>query len=137
MVLLRPIDVHKLRYTVGDASAEGFFIATQYPDATLDSRGGLWDETFAQGGSNLREAQNFGNHLLIKVKAGKHNGCAVWAFTDNAVWSAVWNKGMLSVKHLFRIALDLKIACQVHEVFLHTCHISGDRMIAMGIDGGS
>ena len=100
MVPLRPTDSHKIRYTVGDASAEGFFIGTQYPDSSLATRGGLWDMAFAEGGSNLREAQNFGNHLLHEVKSGKHDGCAVWAFTDNAVWSAVWNKGMSSVKHL-------------------------------------
>ena len=33
MVPLRPIDAHKIRYVAGDASAEGFFIVTQYPDA--------------------------------------------------------------------------------------------------------
>ena len=137
MVPLRPTDSHKHRYTVGDASAEGFAIVTQYPDMTLTGRDGLWDELFAEGGSNLREAQNFGNHLLDEVKSGNHDGCAVWAFTDNAVWSYVWNKGMSSVKHLFRIAVDLKVACQEHEVFMHMCHISGDRMIATGIDGRS
>ena len=30
MLPICPTDVHKLRYTVGDASAEGFYIATQY-----------------------------------------------------------------------------------------------------------
>ena len=101
MIPLRPTDSHKIRYTVGDASAEGFSIATQYPDMTISFRDGLWSEAFAEGGSNLREAQNFGNHLLHEVLAGKHDGCAVWAGTDNAVWLAVWNKGMLSAKHIF------------------------------------
>ncbi len=137
MVPLRPTDSHKLRYTVGDASAEGFSIVTQYPDRSIQTRDGLWLESFAEGGSNLREAQNFGNHLLHEVESSKHDGCEVWACTDNAVWSAVWNKGMSSAKHMFNIALKLKVACQEHEVFLHTCHISGNRMIATGIDGRS
>ena len=123
MVPLQPTDCHKLRYTVGDASAEGFSIVTQYPDISIQTRDGLWKESFAEGGSNLREAQNFGNHVLIEVETGRHDGCEVWTFTDNAVWSAVWNKGMSTVKHLFDIALKLKVACQVHEVFLHTGHI--------------
>jgi hypothetical protein len=101
MVPLRPTDSHKIRYTVGDASAEGFAIVTQYPDMTITARDGLWDELFAEGGSNLREAQNFGNHLLEEVKSGNHDGCAVWAFTDNAVWSYVWNKGMSFIRNLF------------------------------------
>jgi hypothetical protein len=33
--------------------------------------------------------------------------------------------------------LDLKIACIEHEVYLRPCHISGDRMIATGMDGWS
>jgi len=79
LVPVRPTDAHKLRYVVGDASAEGFFIATQYPDLSITTRGGLWEDEFAEGSSNLREAQNFGNHLLDEIKAGKHDGCAVWA----------------------------------------------------------
>jgi len=137
MIPLRPTDSHKIRYTVGDASAEGFSIATQYPDTTISFRDGLWSEAFAEGGSNLCKAQNFGNHLLHEVLASKHDGCAVWAGTDNAVWSAVWNKGMSSVKHLFNIALNLKVACQDHEVYLHIYHLSGDRMIKTGLDGRS
>ena len=137
MVPLRPSEAHKLRYVVGDASAEGFSIVTQYPDLRLDSRDGLWEELFAEGGSNLREAQNFANHLLVEIRSGKHDGCAVWAGTDNAVWSAVWHKGMSTVKHLFNLAVQLRIECHAHEVFLHLFHISGNRMIATGVDGRS
>ena len=137
MTPLRPTDAPKLRYVVGDASAEGFFIATQYPDGHLTMRGGLWQESFADGGSNLREAQNFGNHLLEEISSGRHDGCALWGFTDNAVWSHVWSKGMSTVRHLFSLALDIKVAAQEHEVWAHMCHISGGRMILTGIDGGS
>ena len=35
MVPLRPTDSHNIRSTVGDASAEGFSIATQYPDISI------------------------------------------------------------------------------------------------------
>ena len=125
MVPLRPTDSHKLRYCVGDASAEGFAIVTQHLDLSTETRHGLWDKLFAEGGSNLREAQNFGNHLLHEVKAGTPDGCAVWACTDNSVWSAVRIKEISTVKHLFNIALNLKVECQKHEVFLNTCYISG------------
>ena len=33
--------------------------------------------------------------------------------------------------------VELKVECQAHEVYLHSCHISGDRMIRSGIDGMS
>ena len=69
---------------------------------------------FSEGRSNLRETQNFKNHLLGEVQAGTHDGCAVWAATENAVRSAVWSKGMSSGRYLFKIALDLKVACQEH-----------------------
>ena len=85
MVPLRPAEAHMLRYIVGDASAEGFSIVTQYPDLALDCRDGLWDESFAERGSNLREAQNFANHCLVEIKSGKHDGCSLWVATDNAV----------------------------------------------------
>ncbi len=132
---LRPTDKGKLRYVGGDASAEGFSWATQYPSGRLETRHGLWEEAFARGGSNLREAQNQVNHLLADVRAGRHDGCEVWCVTDNAVWAAVWNKGMSSAQHLFSLVVDLKVACRDHEVWLHLLHISGDRMIACGLDG--
>ena len=134
---IRPTDKHKLRYVIGDASAEGFGTGTQYPDRRVVGRDGLWVEAFAQGGSNLREAQNQVNHLLVEIRAGRHDGCELWVFTDNAVWSAVWYKGMSSAKHLFELVLLLKLECRAHEVYAHLCHISGDRMIATGMDGWS
>ena len=135
MVPLRPTDKGKLRFYVGDASREGFGGATQYPDGMVQSREGLWESGFAQGGSNLREAQNQVNHLLWEIRAGMHDGCELWAATDNAVWSAVWTKGMSNARHLFDLVLTLKQEARQHEVFLHCFHISGDRMIASGVDG--
>lgn len=35
------------------------------------------------------------------------------------------------------MSLRLKILCQKHNVFLHLCHISGECMIASGMDGWS
>ena len=134
---LRPSDGRKVRYTVGDASAEGFGAGTQYPDGRLIGRDGLFQTEFAKGGSNLREAQNQVNHLLDDIKAGLHDGCEVWCATDNAVWSAVWNKGLSTARHLFNLVLQLRLEARKHEVYLHVFHISGDRMIACGMDGWS
>lgn len=134
---IRPTDAGKIRYAIGDASAEGFGMATQYPDMTIEARDGLWEEEFSKGGSNLREAQNIGNHLRADIQSGKHDGCELWSVTDNAVWSYVWTKGLSSVRHLFELVLDVKILARVHEVYVHTLHISGDRMIATGTDGRS
>jgi hypothetical protein len=47
---------------------------TQLPDGTIVSREGLWKSGFAQGGSNLQEAQNQVNQLLWEIKARKHDG---------------------------------------------------------------
>ena len=137
VVPLRPSDAKKVRYTVGDASAEGFGAATQFPDMTLRGRDGLFMDDFARGGSNLREAQNQVNHLLDDIKAGLHDGCEVWCATDNAVLSAVWNKGLSTARHLFNLVLELRLQAREHEVYLHVFHISGERMIACGMDGWS
>ena len=137
MVPIRPTSSHKLRYLLGDASAEGFAIATQYPNGRVEFKDGLWLEELSDGGTNLREAQNHVNYLLASIKEGKHDGCEIWAGTDNAVFSAVWHKGMSSARHLFNLVLELKVECLKHEVWLHVFHVSGDRMIACGIDGGS
>jgi hypothetical protein len=131
----RPTDKHKLRFFVGDTSREGFGGATQFPNGLVSSREGLWDLMFAEGGSNLREAQNQVNHLLSEIRAGLHDGCKVWAATNNSVWSAVWNKGLSSARHLFYLVLTLKQEARKHKVFLHCFHISGERMIASGVDG--
>lgn len=136
-VYIRPSSASKYRYYVGDASREGLGGATQFPDGRILGRRGVWDPKFAEGGSNLREAQNQVNHLLAEVRAGLHDGCALWAFTDNAVWSAVWRKGLSTSRLLFNLVLQLRIACREHEVYLMVCHISGDRMIETGVDGWS
>ena len=136
-VSLRPTDAHKLRYMVMDAAAEGFSNVVQFPELRLNASDGLWDEGFAEGGSNLREAMCFGNKALLDVRSGVHDGCALWAATDNAVWSHVWSNGMSSAIHLFDLVLELKVECQKHEVFIHCFHISGNRMIATGVDGRS
>jgi hypothetical protein len=136
-VYIRPSSANKFRYYVGDASAEGFGGATQFPDGTIRGRKGAWERDFAQGGSNLREAQNQANHLLNEIRSGVHDGCEVWAATDNGCWMAVWLKGLSTAIHLFKIVLELKIECRRHEVYLHVFHIAGTRMILTGIDGWS
>ena len=72
-----PTDISKLRYVIGDASAEGFGAGKQYPDLVFEGRDVLWRTEFAEGGSNLREAQNLANHLLADIRAGKHDGYKV------------------------------------------------------------
>ena len=44
---------------------------------------------------------------------------------------------MSSTKHPFNLVVELNVKCQAHKVYLHSCHISGDRMIRSGIDGMS
>jgi hypothetical protein len=135
MVPLQLTDKGKLCFFVGDASRQGFGGATRFPDATVVTREGLWDPDFAKGGSNLREAQNQVNHLLQEIQIGKHDGCKVWAATNNSVWSAIWNKGSSSARHLIDLVLTCKQEARKHEVFLHCFHILGNRMIASGVDG--
>ena len=85
MIPILPTDRGKLRFFCSNTSHEVFGGATQYPHGTLTSREGLWDLQFAKGGSNLRKAQNQVNHLLLEIRAGKHDGCELWAVTDNSV----------------------------------------------------
>ena len=44
-------------------------------------------------------------------------------------------KGMSHARHLFHLVLTLKQVAREHEVYIHCFHISGDRMIASGVDG--
>ncbi len=85
MVPIHPTDKGKLCFFVGDAPREGFGGATQFSVGMVMSREGLWEPDFSGGGSNLREAQNQVNHLLHEIRMGMHNGCKVWAATNNAV----------------------------------------------------
>lgn len=135
VVQIRPTDIHKLRYSVGDASAEGFAIAVQYPLLVVEERDGLWLDEYSAKSSNLREALNIANHLKHDIALGKHDGCEIWQATDNAVWSAVCSKGLSSVRHLFDLLVELKLLAHKHNVFWRCFHISGARMIATGIDG--
>ena len=132
-----PDDKGKVRYHVGDASAKGFAAGTQYPDLMIEGRDGLWRPDFAFGGSNLREAQNIVNHLHYEIREGQQDGCEIWSASDNAVWAQVRHKGMSSAKHLFNLVLELRLVAREHEVWIHMFHISGNRMIATGMDGRS
>jgi hypothetical protein len=136
-VYIRPASARSYQYYIGDASREGLGGATQFPDGTIKGRCGVWKAEFATGGSNLREAQNQVNQLLQEVRAGLHDGCELWAITDNGCWSMVWLKGLSTAIHLFALVLELKVECRNHEVYLHVCHISGSRMIESGMDGWS
>jgi hypothetical protein len=135
MVPIQPTDKRKLRFYIGDASQEGFGGVTQLPNSTIVSQEGLWESGFAQGGSNLQEAWNQVNQSFWEIKAGNHDGCKLWAATNNSVWSAVWTKGMSNAWHLFDLVLTLKQAAREHEVYIHCFHISGDKMIASGVIG--
>jgi hypothetical protein len=42
---------------------------------------------------------------------------------------------MSNAQHLFYLVLSLKQEAQRHKVYINCFHISGDRMIASGIDG--
>lgn len=110
-VFIRPASSSAYHYYIGDASREGLGGATQYPDGTIRGRRGVWKADFAEGGSNLREAQNQVNHLISEIRAGMHNGCEVWAITDNGCWSAVWLMGLSTAAHLFYLVLELKVEC--------------------------
>ena len=132
---IRPQEKNMVRYACGDASAEGFGQAMQYPELIVDERDGLWLPEISEKSSNLREALNIANHLEQDIRMGLHDGCEIWQATDNAVWCAVCNKGMSSVRHLFDLLVKIKVLCYEHEVFYHCFHISGDRMIATGVDG--
>ena len=136
-VSIWPTDNGKIRYVIGDASAKGFGYGTQYLDLQFEGRDGLWEVFFPQGGSNLREGHNLTNHFLGEIHVGKHDGCEVWCFTDNAVWSYVWTKELSNAQHLFYLMLELHIEVRKHEVYLWTCHLSERRMIATGMDGWS
>ena len=62
---------------IGDVSAEGFAIATQFPSREVRTKDGLWKVEYAEGGSNLREATNHVNYLLKSISEGDHNGCKI------------------------------------------------------------
>eukprot|EP00804_Cyclotella_cryptica_P007709 CCRYP_001331-RA/>CCRYP_001331-RA protein AED:0.40 eAED:0.40 QI:0/0/0/1/1/1/2/0/264 len=125
-VFICPASSSCYRYYVGDASREGLGGATQFPDLKIRGRRGMWLANFSSGGSNLREATNHVNHLIREIREGLHDGCELWAFTNNGVWSADWLKGLSTAKHLFTLVLKLRIECRIHEVYLNVCHISGN-----------
>lgn len=134
-VPIRPTEAGKIRYLVGDASAEGFGMAIQYPNLEIEIEDGLWTEEFSEQSSNMREAANHAMFILKVVKTGRHDGCKLWDGTDNHVWSMVWNKVLSDSRHLFYLALELRLVCKEHEVWLHVFHMSGNRMIKCGMGG--
>ena len=78
---------------------------------------------------------NIANHLKHDIVSGRHDGCKVWLAMNNAVWLAVCNKGLSTTRDLFLLLVDIQLLCYEQMGSLHPFNISGNRMIATGIDG--
>ena len=44
---------------------------------------------------------------------------------------------MSTARHLFDLAVQMRVECQARDIYFRLFHISGDRMISTGIDGRS
>ena len=132
---VRPKSKEDVVYIGGDAAAGGYGAGTQDWRGNVRVQYGIWSEWETSKGSNWREATNLARHFHADVKTGALDGKEVWLVTDNLVWSYILKKGMSSKKGLADLVKEIKLECRHREIFFHSLHVSGLRMIALGFDG--
>ena len=121
-------------YGGGDASGAGFGSAMEGPEG-VRIRHGLWGADAAGKSSNYRELRNLVEALEEEARQGTLEGAEIFMVTDNSTAESAYHRGTSSNRDLFDLVLRLRLLEMNCGVRIWVIHISGSRMIAVGIDG--
>ena len=120
----------------GDASGCGFGAAFQLPQKKLSYRVGAWGKDIVVGeSSNWKEFTNCVESLEEEASLGHLDNTEVFFFTDNSTVERCFYKGSSSSPKLLELVIRLRRLEMRHAIRLHISHVSGKRMIAVGVDG--
>ena len=123
-------------YGFGDASGKGFCGTLGYHDH-VNYRIGVWGRDEESESSNYKELCNLVETCEEEASAGRLYNAEFFLFTDNSTSEACFYRGSSKSKLLHELVLRLRKLEMDYTLTIHVVHVSGDRMIAQGTDGGS
>jgi hypothetical protein len=95
----------------------------------------VWTTEESEESSNWREFTNVVETLEEEAASGKLDKCILYFFTDNSTVESALYKGTSSSRKLLELVIRVRLLETKHSITLHVVHVSGKRMIAVGVDG--
>jgi hypothetical protein len=138
MLVLRPVlNPIWVAYGFGDAEPEGTgrLIVRQSARDYVRVRMSFWCSEHGEKTSNNREFRNLKDMVIDEARLGSLTGHEVFLGTDSQVAENVWHKGSSKERNLCEMMLELREAAIKFQCLLHFVHVSGTRMIEVGVDG--
>jgi hypothetical protein len=123
-------------YGFGDASGKGFCGTVGYHEQVA-YRIGVWGRDEESTSSNYKELRNLVETCEEEAAAGRLFNAEFFLFTDNSTAEACFYRGSSTSKLLHELIVRLRKLEVDYNLTIHVIHVSGDRMIAQGTDGGS
>ena len=125
-------------YGFGDAAKHGFGRAIARLEEEVRHEHGIWSCRIAEEKhSNYKELRNLVEAIesWAKSEGERCRGTTVFMFTDNTVVERAYFRGNSSNRELFELVYRLRMISILFGIELHVIHISGTRMIDVGVDG--
>lgn len=123
-------------YGFGDASGKGFCGTVGYHE-DIHYRIGVWRCDEESESSNYKELRNLVETCEEEAAAGRLFNAEFFLFTDNSTAENCYYRGSSKSKLLHELVVRLRKLEMDYNLTIHLIHVSGDRMIDQGTDGGS
>jgi hypothetical protein len=134
-IIVRPVQgACYVAYGAADASGEGFGSALHPLGMEPLLRQGFWCTEASEQSSNWRELRNLLDAVTQECKIGRLAGRELWLATDNATAVAAYHHGSSSSRALHNLVTELRLLALRGNFVVNIFHISGTRMIEIGVD---
>jgi hypothetical protein len=134
-LIVRPVmGACYVAYGAGDASGEGFGSSIHPLGMEPLLRQGFWCTEDAEESSNWRKFRNLLDAVQVESDAGRLAGRELWLATDNSTAAFAFSKGASKSRKLYEMVTQLRLMALRGNFVLYIFHISGTRMIQIGVD---
>jgi hypothetical protein len=134
-VIVRPIQgACYVAYGAADASGEGFGSALHPLGMEPLLRQGFWCTESSEQSSNWRELRNLVDTVRHECALGRLAGRELWLATDNSTAAAAYHHGASTSRALHDLVTELRLLALRGNCVVNIFHISGTRMIEVGVD---
>jgi hypothetical protein len=137
--VVRSRNVVSAVYGFVDASGKGYCGTIDYHSwyNEVNYRIGIWGKDEESESSNYKELRNLVETCEEEAAAGRLYNAEFFLFTDNLTAESCFFRGSSNSKLLHELVLRLRQLEMDYNLIIHVIHVSGERMIAQGTDGGS
>jgi hypothetical protein len=134
-VIVRPIQgACYVAYGAADASGEGFGSTLHPLGMEPLLRQGFWCTEASEQSSNWRELRNLVDAVRHECSIGRLAGRELWLATDNSTAAAAYHHGASTSRALHELVTELRLLALRGNCVVNIFHISGTRMIEVGVD---